>query len=120
MVSGHYVGLATVSLHGGPSPPSNRFQPDIAQLALGSGIGGPRNRCPPNGHPIRRRMVDELDRARVEVHRLHDAAIGGCPTVFRFPPQAPPTASCCVSLDDFGALGSHRVLAFVHVLGIIG
>jgi hypothetical protein len=104
MVIGQTYGLATCGLHNSPPPSSDKVHPDVSQPPQGSVIGSPRNRCPPHGHPIRMRLVDELDRARVEVYRLHDAALLGGPSVVRNPPKERPPKIFCAYHDAFSYL----------------
>ncbi len=119
MVSKHIYGLVTCCLHGSPLPATDGLHLDISQPPQGSGIGGPCYRYPTHGHPLRGWLVDKLDRTRVGVHRLHDAALGGSPVVLRFPPQERPPLRCCASTRRLRLASRHNVLASVPVFGII-
>ncbi len=68
------------------------------------------HRRTPHGHPLSGRLVDKLYGPRLQVHRLHDAALPGSPDVLRIPHQGPLTLGWCgTNRDAFGGTLGHRV-----------
>ncbi len=78
-------------LHGSQVPTPRGLRLDIAQSPKGGCLGCSRHRGPINRHPLRRRLVYQLDCPRGEVHRLRHAILPRGLDLFRLsPPGYPP------------------------------
>ncbi len=86
----HPHGLALGRLHNNRTLSTRGFQMDLSQPPKRCRLRSQRHWSPLDIHPLPRRMGDELQRPRGEVHRLNDAALRGSSTLLWLPQQGQP------------------------------